>query len=65
MKIVIGILVLIALSGLLFVLYILNKRTPLPEGCEDLYIDDEKCKGCSNEACAIKRRINDKEGETV
>lgn len=48
--IVIAIVVIIGLVVLFFVTYVLNKRTPVPKGCESL-IDTEKCHGCSNSAC--------------
>lgn len=33
-----------ALVGIYIVVYLLNKRTPLPEGCENLKPDCEACK---------------------
>ncbi|WP_297238541.1 hypothetical protein [uncultured Faecalicoccus sp.] len=38
-----GILVLVYIG-----LYLMNKKTPLPEGCEDLKAD---CEGCHDFSC--------------
>ena len=48
MKIVLAILFFALLVTIYIVLYILNKKTPLPEGCENLKAD---CEGCKDYAC--------------
>lgn len=48
MKIVLAILFFALLVTIYIVLYIMNKKTPLPEGCENLKAD---CEGCKDYAC--------------
>lgn len=50
-----AIAVVIALVVLFFITYVLNKKTPVPEGCESLKITDEGCMSCGNTECKIKR----------
>jgi len=46
-KLIAGI-VIVALVGLFVLTFILNKKTPKPEGCEDL---DAKCDACQVTTC--------------
>ena len=48
MKIVLAILFFALLVTIDIVLYLMNKKTPLPEGCENLKAD---CEGCKDYAC--------------
>lgn len=48
MKIVLAILFFALLVTIYIVLYLMNKKTPLPEGCENLRAD---CEGCKDYAC--------------
>ena len=48
MKIVLAILFFALLLTIYIVLYLMNKKTPLPEGCENLKAD---CEGCKDYAC--------------
>lgn len=50
-------LVIAAFAGLYALLYYLNKRTPVPEGCENLTTD---CDGCKMVEC--EHHSNMKEG---
>ena len=51
----IGAIILIAaLLAVFFVSYVLNKKTPVPKGCEKLLVDEEMCANCSNTSCKIK-----------
>ena len=48
---------IVLLAGLLatfFISYVLNKKTPVPKGCEKLLVDEEMCANCSNTSCKIK-----------
>ena len=38
--------------------YLLNKKTPLPKGCEDLKISEESCSKCNNTMCDFKNKID-------
>lgn len=52
-------IVIIALLLVLFVVsYVLNKRTPVPEGCEHLNITDEFCMQCGNKECKVHERLD-------
>lgn len=48
MKIVLAILFFALLVTIYIVFYLMNKKTPLPEGCENLKAD---CEGCKDYAC--------------
>ena len=48
MKYVLAILFFGLLVGIYIGAYLLNKKTPLPEGCENLRAD---CEGCHDFAC--------------
>ena len=51
----VGAIILIAGLVALFVIsYVLNKKTPVPKGCEKLLYDEEMCANCSNTSCKIK-----------
>lgn len=49
-RIALGILFFAALVGIYIFLYLMNKKTPKPEGCEDLKPDCEACRdfACTN-----------------
>ncbi len=47
-KQIIAIVVLVALVFIFIGLYLLNKKTPVPEGCENLNAD---CIGCPIHSC--------------
>lgn len=50
MKVLAAILIFGGMVGIYIGLYLMNKRTPLPEGCENLKAECEGCKdfSCSN-----------------
>ncbi len=48
----------IILIIIFFVTYVLNKKTPVPKGCEHLKISDENCNACGNIDCHIKQGID-------
>ncbi|MGM9946824.1 hypothetical protein [Floccifex sp.] len=48
MKTILAILFFGILLGIYIFLYLSNKKTPLPEGCENLKAD---CEGCHDFAC--------------
>ena len=49
-----------ALVAIYIVLYLMNKKTPKPEGCEDLKAD---CDGCKDFACTNNPAHNQVKGE--
>lgn len=51
----IGAIILLAgLFAIFFISYVLNKKTPVPKGCEKLLYDEEICSNCGNTSCKIK-----------
>lgn len=48
MNFLLAILFFGSLVGIYIFLYLMNKKTPLPEGCENLRAD---CEGCHDVAC--------------
>ncbi|MBQ9328129.1 MAG: hypothetical protein IJ225_06295 [Solobacterium sp.] len=58
MNVIVAILIAAALLGLNAWLYVANKNTPVPEGCESLKPD---CAGCGITDCAVRIRQNDRE----
>lgn len=59
-SIVLGILFFGALVGIYIFLFLLNKKTPKPEGCENLKAD---CGGCKDYACSNNPLHNQKNQE--
>lgn len=67
-----AITILVLLVVLFVVSYVLNKRTPVPKGCEHIKISDEFCLNCTNTDCKvhekldlekIRKELEDEEGE--
>lgn len=58
----IAILIILFLIVLFFISYYINKKTPVPKGCEHLKIDETNCKACNNFDCSLnKNQENSKE----
>jgi hypothetical protein len=53
-----AITILVLLVVFFFVTYILNKRTPVPKGCEQIKISEEFCLNCSNIDCKIHEKLD-------
>ena len=49
---ILGALLVIVLIGLFIFTYLLNKKTPKPEGCENL---EENCEGCQITSCLNRK----------
>jgi len=56
-SVIIGIAIIAALVGLFILGYVMNKRTPVPAGCENLTPD---CEGCAISSCSLHRPSSDK-----
>lgn len=52
---IIAIVILVVLAITFIVSFVLYKRTPKPEGCEDLEISEEKCAACNNASCELRK----------
>lgn len=55
---ILAIVVVVALVAVFFITYVLNKRTPVPKGCENIKISDENCTSCGNVDCHIKQDLD-------
>ena len=56
MYLLIAILILLALLIIFIVSFVLYKKTPVPEGCENLLVNEENCAACSNQECALRKK---------
>lgn len=43
---------------LFFVTFVINRKTPVPKGCEHLKITEENCSMCNNTSCSIKEKFD-------
>ena len=59
----IAIVLIIVLVAIFFVTYYLNKKTPIPKGCEDKLINKENCSSCKNYECDLNGIKNKEEKE--
>ena len=59
-SIIMAALIMIFMVGAFVGSYLLNKKTPKPEGCENI---DENCEGCQITSCS--HRIENKEEEEL
>lgn len=53
---ILAISILVVLLIIFIVSFVLYKRTPVPQGCENIHIDQENCAKCSNENCTLKSK---------
>lgn len=53
-----AIAILVCLVVLFIVTYVLNKRTPVPKGCENIKISEEFCLNCTNTECKIHEKLD-------
>lgn len=60
MRELIAVGIVVVLITMFFGAYLLNRRTPRPDGCE---INEENCKGCTNPLCNINK--NKEKGDSV
>ena len=59
-RVILAIVFIVALVALFIGTYILNKRTPKPEGCEEI---GDECEGCQMTSCShYKQKEEKKEG---
>lgn len=61
LRIILAIIILLVCVGLFIGSFILNKRTPKPEGCENL---GSECEGCQITSCShyVEKNEEKKEG---
>lgn len=54
----VAIIVIVILLSLYIVFYLMNKKTPVPKGCENLKISDENCSSCTNMDCSFHKKVD-------
>ncbi len=59
MELFFGIALVVLIILIYVATYILNEKTKVPEGCENL-TDFSGCQTCSNSACQIKPKVEKK-----
>ena len=52
---ILAICIIIALLVTFVVTFVLYKRTPVPAGCESIHVNEEKCAGCKNTSCSLRK----------
>lgn len=62
-RLIVAIASIIGLVALFVLLWVVNHRTPLPKGCEDIKISEENCGACGNMDCSIKKKFDIKKIE--
>ena len=55
----VAIAIIIVLIVLFFISYVLNKKTPVPKGCEHILKENEHCLGCTNKSCQYYKEKKD------
>ncbi len=60
---IISIVIIAALVATFIISFVINRKTPVPEGCENLKITEEGCANCQIEECAVKVKLDIKKIE--
>ena len=55
---IIAISILVALLVIFVVSFVLYRRTPVPKGCEDMVMSEEKCSSCGHKECSFYKKEN-------
>ena len=55
---IISIGIIVFFGVLFFVTFVINRKTPVPKGCEHLKITEENCGACTNTSCSIKQKFD-------
>ena len=59
---ILAISIVVALLIIFVVSFVLYRKTPVPKGCENLKMDEEKCSSCGHSECSFyKGEKQDKE----
>ena len=60
---IISIVIILLLALTFIVTFVINRKTPVPEGCENIKIAEEGCANCQIEECAVKVKLDIKKIE--
>jgi len=52
-----GFMFIAGMIALYFILFLMNKKTPIPEGCLDAIEISDKCASCKISSCGAKQRL--------
>ena len=55
---IIAIAIIASIILIFFITFIHNRRTPVPEGCENIKIEESTCLACSNIDCNIHQKFD-------
>lgn len=55
---IIAISILVALLVIFVVSFVIYRRTPVPKGCEDMVMNEEKCSYCGHKECHFYNKEN-------
>ena len=51
--IILAVSIIVALLIIFIVSFALYKKTPVPKGCEDIKMSEEKCSSCGHSECSF------------
>ena len=54
---IIAIGIIVAFVIIFFVTFLINRKTPVPKGCENIKISEEQCGACQVAECSIKQKF--------
>ena len=57
---IIAISILVALLATFIISFVVYRRTPVPKGCEEMLMNEEKCSSCGHSECSFYKQ-KDKE----
>jgi len=60
---IIAIAIIAILVATFIISFVINRKTPVPEGCENIKITEEGCANCQIEECAVKVKLDIKKIE--
>ena len=52
-----AIVIIAAFVILFFVTFLINRKTPVPKGCENIKISEDNCSACQVSDCSIKQKF--------
>ena len=58
---ILAIFIIVALLATFIISFVVYRRTPVPQGCEDIKIDEKNCAGCSHSECSFYKELNKEE----
>ena len=58
---ILAIFIIVALLATFIISFVVYRRTPVPQGCEDIKIDEKNCAGCSHSECSFYKEMSKEE----